>query len=135
MTQLSISLTGADIVRKGLQDLSTEVPRVGREQIYRSMQSIVRRMKEYPPEPPFSSYVRTGTLGSGWMITPNANGYSVRNDTGYTKYVVGNAYGLEQAWMHAGRWQLLRDVTEDEASKLPTEIINEISMVERRLGL
>ena len=133
--QLSVSLNGADIVRRGLEDLSREVPRVGREQIYRTMQGIVRRMKEYPPPPPFSSYTRTGTLGGGWHITPNGNGYTVSNGTPYTAYVVGNAYGLEQAWMHQGRWQLVRDVTEDEVSKLPEAIINEISLVARRVGL
>lgn len=135
MTQLSIQVTGADIVRQGLQNLSAEIPQIGRLQIYRTMQGIVRRMKEYPPAPPASTYVRTGTLGGGWMILPAQNGYSVQNGTSYTKYVTGNAYGLEQAWMHAGRWQLLRDVAEDETSKLPEEIENQISMVARRMGL
>jgi hypothetical protein len=135
MTILSLSVTGAEIVRQGLQDLGAEIPRVGRLQIYQTAQGIVRRMKEYPPERPNQTYIRTGTLGGGWMVISNPNGYSVQNNTPYTPFVVGNAYGLEQAWMHQGRWQLLRDVTEDEVSKLPEAIINEISMVERRLGL
>jgi hypothetical protein len=135
MTQLSISVTGAEIVRQGLQNLSAEIPQIGRLGIYRTAQAIVRRMKEYPPPPPMSTYVRTGTLGGGWTITPNTNGYTIRNGTPYTKYVVGNAYGLEQAWMHQGRWQLQRDVTEDEVSKLPEELIREISLAARRLGL
>ena len=140
MTQLTLSVTGADVVRQGLQNLGAEIPRIGRLQIYRTSQAIVRRMKEYwtmnvPPELP--SYQRTGTLAGGWMITPNTNGYTTSNATPYTKYVHGNAYGLEQAWMHArpGRHQLLRDVTEEEVTKLPDEIANEISMVARRVGL
>lgn len=135
MTELSISVTGANIVRQGLQDLSAEIPQIGRLQIYRTEQAIVRRMKVYPPERPGQSYIRTGTLGGGWTITPNTNGYTIRNDTPYTKYVVGNAYGLEQAWMHQGRWNLLRDVSDDEVAKLPAEIDNNISQVARRLGL
>lgn len=135
MTTLSIQINNADIVRQGLQDLSAEVPKIGRQGIYRGMQSVVRRMKEYPPPTPTSLYIRTGTLGAGWTILPNANGYSVTNNTPYTQYVVGNAYGLEQAWMHQGRWQLLRDVVEDEISKQPDEIISEIEMVARRVGL
>lgn len=138
MTILSMSVSPpAELVRKGLEDLGAEIPKIGRLQIYQANQAVVRRMKEYPPERPGQTYVRTYTLGGGWMITPNSSGtgYSVSNNTPYTKYVVGNAYGLEQAWMHAGRWQLLRDVAEDEVSKLPEPIINEIKMAARRVGL
>jgi hypothetical protein len=135
MTQLSITVKNADVVRKGLQDLAAEIPKIGREQIYRAGQAIVRRMKEYPAPPPQSLYVRTGTLGGGWTLTSNTNGYTVRNNTPYTKYVVGNAYGLEQAWMHVGRWQVFRDVQEEEVAKLPPEIDNHITTVARRVGL
>ena len=135
MTQLSISFNNAELVRKGLQDLGAEIPKIGRLQIYRTEQNVVRRMKMYPPEVPGQTYIRTGTLGGGWMITPNSNGYTISNNTPYTKYVVGNAYGLEQAWMHEGRWNLLRDVSDEEVAKLPEEIENEISVVARRLGL
>lgn len=135
MTQLSIDVRGADIVRRGLQDLSAEIPKIGREQIYRTGQAIIRRMKEYPAPPPQSLYIRTGTLGGGWTLTSNTNGYTIRNNTPYTKYVVGNAYGLEQAFMHVGRWQVFRDVQEEEVAKLPPEIEKEITMVARRVGL
>jgi hypothetical protein len=136
MTQLSITVTPpAELVRKSLQDLGSEIPKIGRMQIYRTAQAIVREMKLYPPAPPMSTYVRTGTLGGGWQITSKPDGYTIRNDTPYTKYVVGNAYGLEQAWMHQGRWKLQRDVTEQEVGKLPQEIENEISLAARRLGL
>ena len=135
MTQLSIEVKGAELVRKGLQDLSAEIPKIGRLQIYQTEQAIVRRMKMYPPPLAASTYIRTYALQGGWTITPNTNGYTTRNDTPYTKYVVGNAYGLEQAWMHVGRWQLLRDVQDEEVAKLPDEIEKEISAVARRVGL
>jgi hypothetical protein len=135
MTQLTINVTGAELVRKGLQDLSAEIPKIGKMQIYRTAQAIVRTMKVYPPPPAASRYVRTGMLGGGWGIVAQTNGYTLKNDTPYTKYVVGNAYGIEQAWMHVGRWQKLRDVTEDETGKLPAEIEKEIVLVARRLGL
>jgi hypothetical protein len=135
MTQLSITVKNAELVRKGLQDLAAEIPKIGRLQIYRTSQSIVRRMKMYPPERPGQTYVRTGILGGGWGIRSNTNGYTVYNETPYTKWVVGNAYGLEQAWMHQGRWNLQRDVVDEEVQKLPDEIEKEISMVARRVGL
>lgn len=140
MTQLSISIRGADLVRRGLQDLSAEIPKIGKLQIYRTEQSVVRRMKEYwtmnvPPALP--SYQRTGKLAGGYFISPTANGYKITNNTEYTQLVVGSAYGLGQAWMHAkpGRHKTLRDVQEQEVAKLPPEIEREISMVARRLGL
>jgi hypothetical protein len=139
MTQISLTVKNADLVRQGLQNLGAEIPKVGRLQIYKTMQRIQRRMKEYwtsniPPELP--SYQRTGTLAAGYSITSKTNGYTLRNPVSYTKYVVGNAYGLEQAWMHAkpGRHTKLRDVTEEEAQVLPDEVLAEISMVARREG-
>ena len=138
--QLSLQFRNAELVRTGLQNLAAEIPRIGKMQIYRTEQAIVRRMKEYwtigrPPELP--SYVRTGRLAGGYFISPTSNGYKVTNEVPYTKYVVGNAYGLEQAWMHAkpGRHQLFRDVTEEEIDKLPAEIEQEITLAARRSGL
>lgn len=137
MTILSMNVVGADIVRQGLQDLGAEIPRIGRLQLYQSSQAIVRRMKEYPPERPGQTYQRTGTLGGGWTIVPASSGmgYAVSNNVPYTPFVVGNAYGLEQAWMHQGRWNLLRDVAEEEVDKLPPQVEEAISMVARRVGL
>lgn len=140
MTQLSIEFKNAELVRKGLQDLAAEVPRIGKQGIWSMMQTTKRRMREYwdinvPPELP--SYQRTGTLANGYVISATPNGYRLSNTTPYTKYVVGNAYGLEQAWMHAkpGRHTLMRDVMEEEVAKQPPEIEKEISMVARRSGL
>jgi hypothetical protein len=135
MTQLSIQVKGAELVRKGLQDLSAEIPKIGRLQIYNTAQAVVRRMKIYPPAPPMSTYVRTGRLGGNYTITPKSNGYTIANNTSYSKYVVGNAQGLEQAWMHQGRWQKFRDVYGEEVNKLPDEIVNHIYRFTRDAGL
>ena len=139
MTQLSINVTGGEIVRQGLQDLSAEIPKIGRLQIYRTEQAIVKRLKSYwtsntPPELP--SYQRTGRLAAGYTITGIPNGYTLSNSVPYTKYVVGNAYGLNQAWMHSrpGRHTLWRDIQDDEVAKLPQEIDDAISVVARRKG-
>jgi hypothetical protein len=133
--QLSIQIIGADLVRRGLQNLAAEIPQIGRLQIYQTQQAIVRRMKVYPPPPATSRYVRTFTLQRGWAITPRSDGYTISNDTPYAKYVTGSAYGTDQAWMHQGRWQLLRDVSDEEIAKLPKAIEDNISQVARREGL
>jgi len=132
MTQLTLEVTGAELVRQGLENLNKEIPDIGRLQIYRTAQAIVRTMKIYPPQLP--SYTQTGFFGGGWKIIPLSNGYTIQNEVPYTKYVVGNAYGLGQVPWHArpGRWPLLRNVNDEEVAKLPPEIDKNIQQVARR---
>ena len=141
MTQLSIlTNNGTQVVRMGMQNLTAEIPQVGRLQIYRTSQRIVSRMKIYPPERMGQKYIRTYNLQRSWEIISRSNGYTIRNNASfggktYAKYPVGNAYGLEQAWMHTGRWQKFRDVNDEEVSKLPPELDGLITQVARRVGL
>lgn len=137
--QLTIKVNG-NLVRKGLQDLTAEIPKIGRQQIRTVMNRIVRRMQEYPSERLGQRYRRTGRLFASWKIEEVQSGYTVANTAArkgraYAQYVVGDAYGTSQAWMHKGRWQVMRDVVEQEVEKLPQEIENEIYMVARRVGL
>ena len=147
------------LVRQGLEDLFLETPKIGRQRIRTVMERIKRKMQEYPAERPGQSttsshpilgtvysrapgrYKRTGNLGSHWIIgdSDKQNGYTIENTAErkgkkYGKYVVGGANGSGQAWMHKGRWQLLRDVTDDEVAKLPKEIRDEIKLVARKKG-
>lgn len=139
MTQITIKVNG-DLVRKGLQNLSAEIPQIGRQQIRTMMNQVVRRMQEYPAERPGQKYKRTGTLFSHWKIEEISKGYQLSNTASrkgraYAQYVVGDAYGTSQAWMHKGRWNVTRDVLDQEVEKLPDVIEKEIVMVARREGL
>jgi hypothetical protein len=130
--RLAIKVRG-ELVRQGLENIHKEVPAVGRQRLRTRVNRIVRRMQEYPHERTGQEYTRTGTLFRRWMIKEiSKTGYSIQNLTPYTHFVVGDAYGTNQAWMHKGRWQLFRDVTEEELLKLPDEILKEIMMVARR---
>jgi hypothetical protein len=136
MTQISIT-TNAPLVRQGLENLAAEIPQVGRRRIYNTSNRVLVRMRKYPKERIGQRYRRTGRLGAGWKLKKLDTGYTVINDTKYTKYVVGNAYGLQQAWMHVStdqgkRWQLLRDEVEAEIKTLPQDIEDEIKLVARR---
>lgn len=137
--RLSVQFDG-EIVRKGLEALGDAVPKIGRQRIRTIMNRIVRRMQAYPPERPGQKYKRTGRLFYSWKIEEIGQGYRVENTAkrrgrGYAGYVVGNAYGTGQAWMHKGRWLLVRDVTEEELKVLPKELEGDIVMVARRGGL
>ena len=136
--QLTIK-SNVGLVRQGLQDLSAEIPKIGRRRIYDAMNRITREMEGYPGERPNQRYVRTGNLGASWRVDRLDDGYRISNFARgpkgrlYTRYVVGDAYGLGQAWMHRGRWQLFRDVADAEIEKLPAEVVKEIDMVARRV--
>jgi hypothetical protein len=139
MTRLSVTVRG-DLVRQGLEDFSAELPRIGKRRIRTIMNRIVRREQAYPAERPGQTYVRTGRLFSHWEIKGIDAGYMIENRAAfrgreYAGYVVGDAYGTGQAWMHKGRWETLRDVSEDELKALSEEIEDEIVMVARRVGL
>ncbi len=139
MVALSI-ITNAALVRQGLQNLRSEIPKIGRRKIYDAMNRITRKMEAYPAERASQKYVRTGRLGRSWKVKRLDNGYIISSDArkrgrSYSRYVVGTSYGTGQAWMHVGRWQKLRDVAEEEIAGLPPEIEREINMVSRRVGL
>ncbi len=137
--QLSVT-TNADLVRMGLQNLALEVPKIGRNQIWQAMQRAQAKMRIYPAERKDQKYRRTYYLRKNWKIGKASGamaGYTIQNDTPYAPYVVGDAYGQRQAWMHIStdqgkRWNLVRDVIEDEVKTLPEAITDELRMVARR---
>jgi len=135
--QLTIK-SNVGLVRQGLQNLSGEPVKIGRRKIYDAMNRITRAMEGYPAERPGQRYVRTGNLGASWQVHRMEAGYQIVNNARrkgilYTGYVVGNAYGTGQAWMHEQRWQLFRDVADAEIEKLPEEVARELDMVARRI--
>lgn len=125
-----------ELVRQGLENLSKEMPAIGRRRMRTVLERVKRVMEAYPAERPGQTYRRTGKLFSGWRLIPleNNKGYSLGNVREYAQYVVGDAYGTSQAWMHKGRWSNFRDVTEKELEAIPEELENEIVLVARREG-
>jgi len=129
--RLSIRVRG-ELVRQGLENLQAEIPAVGRRRIRTIANRIVRRMQYYPSERPGQTYQRTGGMMK-WRIEELTNrGYQLRVIPDYAPFVIGDAYGTSQAWMHKGRWPVFRDVSEEELQALPKEILDEIVMVARR---
>lgn len=129
--QLSFSFRDAKLVAMGLQKLDAEIPKIGRQPIFKTVQEVVRRMKEYPSR--LSTYIRTYRFYSGWSIEKYDLGYRILNRVPYGRYVVGDAFGGGQAWMHAGHWKLFRDVSEEEVAKLPETVQNELNLAIRRI--
>lgn len=133
--QLSVRVR-TEVVRQGLENLSSEIPALGRRRLRTVLERVKRVMEAYPEQRPGQRYRRTGKLFSGWRINKLSNnkGYSLGNVRDYSHFVVGNAYGAGQAWMHKGRWVNFRTVTEKELEAVPNELEKEIVMVARREG-
>jgi len=155
MTQISIK-TNLPIVRQGLEDLTADIPKVGRQRLYRTMQAIQRRMRKpgkainYPvkwdSEKQRRAFFATNGFGrgiptirtdkyvKGWKILKLNDGYRMTNNTGYAKYVGGTAFGTEQSNIHKSRWGVLRDEVDAEIENLPDEIEDDIDLAARRRG-
>lgn len=133
--RLSIRVRG-ELVRQGLEDLSKEIPDIGRRRMRGVATRVMEKMRKYPPKRPGQKYRRTYNLRNNWKAEryKNDKGYTIRNAMSYAHYPVGDAYGTGQAWMHKGRWPLFRDITEQELKELPEAIQEEIVMVARREG-
>ncbi len=121
MINFTVAIDGA-----GLQDLIDKLePRAIRAPLrsgmYRGLLIIHGRLPPYPPAPPNSTYIRTGTLGrsiservqdteDGIVGLIGTNVTRQSSSSGYAEYVIGGP--AEQAWMHEGRWWQLPDEVE-----------------------
>ncbi len=79
---------------------------------------------------------RSGAWGSSWSVEKYKRGYRIRSSYPAAKYVVGTATNPDrQAQIHRGRWQTLRDVSEEAVSRLPDELRDNVLLAARRSGL
>lgn len=139
MPILSVKIDNGVLVRTGLQNLAADIPKIGREQVYRTMQRVYKTMRVYPPPRPTSKYTYR-LRDSVTLKKIDDAGYSIEIDPvargrHYGKYVVGDAKAASQAWMHIGHWHLFADVVEEEVQKLPSAIEEHIKRVSKGYGI
>lgn len=139
--QITIQVRNAELVGKGLANIRAEIPRISQRTIEKAANAIIKIMRVYPAPPAGSRYVRTYRLRDAWKAKRSITGYTVMADpvsrygTHYGRYVVGYADATGQAWMHVGRWNLLRDVVEQQVEKLPPMVEEHVRLVARSEGL
>lgn len=160
MTVLSTQIKNAALVRRGLENLADETPKIGASRIYDRMVRAQKKLKtpgkaiRYPVNwdserqrraffatDGFGRGIptrRTDTYVRGWKIRRNprasraTEGYSLINDVNYSKHVGGTAYGTSQSRIHRGRWVMTRTTLEEATKGLPKEVAEHIGMVARR---
>lgn len=129
MLRFSFAQRGADVVSEHLQAAARLAPRRLVNTTYDwAQRDVVRHLvvKPYPAARPGQRYKRTHRLQSGWAAEPTADGARIYNKQPYAGYVVGDADGKGQAWMHAGRWWLARDAVTAAKPKLREALVDEM---------
>ncbi len=121
-------------LRRALQAMKQYISDGTRVRLVETALLIVRRMQIYPPPPPKSKYVRTYRFKNAWRTSEVPGGIAIRNAVTdrrgrlYPVYVVGDAEGQGQAQVHAGRWPVFRQVTDDAVQRLPLAILRDITI-------
>lgn len=148
--------SNATIVRMGLEDLTAEIPQVGRLQLYRTLQRVQKRMRTPGKKPTYPipwvskkqmraffasdgfgrgiPTKRSNEYVRGWQIAKTENGYALSNLVPHAKYVGGGPFGGSQSRIHQDRWELFRVAFEEETKELPDEVSEQIQLVARTRG-
>lgn len=156
--QLSVSVNKeAQLVRKGLEDLAAETPKVGRQTIYDELWEA--RQELAAPAPKISypvnwdsekqmlaffasngfgkgiPYNSTGASSRAWKLSATAIGWKLYNTFQAAKYLFGDATGKGQSNIHKGRRPLFRMVMEQHLQNLPQKIQDNLRKLIKRVGL
>lgn len=157
--QISVKVgPGAKLVRKGLQNLRAEVPKIGRETIYSRLEIAKNELSKQPtrPKPPGLwdseeqqiAYFKSGGFGAGipykptgkasksWVIRAVGKiGWTLKNTFKAAVYLFGNWEGERQSVIHAGRRPNFAETLKAHIERLPKAIQQNINSVVKRLGL
>lgn len=159
--ELTVEIRNAKLVRKGLQDLGQEIPKVGRQDVYDVLMNIRRKMAaepgvfrgefEWPEENKravaarvildlFSGkiqipYRRTHRYKRSWRVRRHGTeGWRLFSVSPYAQFVAGGPMGEPQASVHRDRWAHFRSVIEEDLQALPENMRRHFAKVARGLG-
>lgn len=157
--KLDIEVRGARLVRQGLEDLTKEIPLIGRGEIYKMLQWVRKNLaaepEEYTDKYPWRSSkqrrfviwaIRTGKIAfprqrthkysHGWRIRRADNGWEITNVVDYAHFIAGSGDpdNETQAFIHRGRWANLSEYLRAVELGLEPAIAEHIEMVARKRG-
>lgn len=137
---IDIDIEGLDRLERKLALLPGKLNELTKTTMEKSLLTLQQNVPEYPPAPPESKYVRTGTLGrSLGAAGGKPTVYSIKGsgadivgtfgtNLSYAQYVIDEN---RQAYMHKGRWWTMKTIVENTKEK----IINLWNlMIKRALG-
>lgn len=145
----------AQLVRQGLEDLGSEIPKIGRKRIYEAMKRArdVLRVPKSRPRSPIQwdsvkqrrAFFATDGFGRGiptrrsgrslkWEISPTGNGYTLSNGADYARHLYGYHDGSGQSRIFEADYPLFQSVVEHEIEQLPDDIEEHITYMARQRG-
>lgn len=129
-------------VYQSLRNVGDAIPRITDKAVKNAMTAARDEVRTYPPERPGQRYRRTGKrYRATQVVKVGLRAYRLESNPVYkggrtaNPYVIGDAFGKGQAWMHAGRWKLLYPTVKRWIAPLLTEIEMSLSQLLRREGL
>lgn len=133
----SMDVHGFNRVANNLRTLAAEMPELSAAVAYDWAQEtrLILKTTKYPAKRYKQKYKRTGRLANSWRAARLPNGATILNTAHrrgrfYSRYVVGNAKGAGQAWMHKGRWWKAREIVDENipsfTKKLTAALVAEL---------
>lgn len=146
MTQITARITGDDKVAIGLKKLGDAIPALAARSIMAAMNKAKEEASaQWPvaayagygvPYRPGQKYKRTGRYGSGFKVERNGpQNYTLQNRTPYAPFVGGDSEGQGQAWMHEGRWPVIRETVEKFIEPMVQQVDHDIDDAAEAFGL
>jgi len=135
MPQIIITVENGELVRQGLADFASSLPKIGRLQLYRAALRVNTRLGVYPNKLPGQVYKRTYTARASRAVQKIEKGYMVifdpidKRGKPYGVYLRGTPTDANtQARYHRGRWTPYAVILDEELAKLPEEVIAAIKV-------
>lgn len=134
MIHIDITTQGADVIRRWLEkgvDLDRAIGQGLGQWATETLDGRLYGMGNYAPQPPGSTYVRTGNLGANWGLDrPRVTSVRFYNMTAYAVPVLGDGNGKGQA-RRMGHWWLARQRVEEQ---LPGALEKISDAINRQMG-
>lgn len=143
MAQWGVRLKDGGL-RVGLGKFREALPGIGKRVLRRLLLRVIRAVTRYPAERPGQKYIRTGLYGRSFKLVTKhmgaSAGYTIKSDAvqkgrHYTRYVGGNSAGEGQAWMHQGRWPVVREELDGELEHIYAEMDADVATTLRQHGI
>lgn len=140
----------AALVRKALQDLSADIPRIGRKAVYDALKEaraeLAKEAQVKPGKYPWKTakqrayvilaiksgelrrpYRRTHEYSLNWRLRALKDGWSLYNETDYASWVAGG--GVRQARLHRGRWAAFRPTVQAKLDTLEGRVRDHLAVL------
>lgn len=118
--EVTLTWQGLDEVISALADLPPQVGVAMVQVEQAAAQDIVKVLQTYPPAPSGSTYVRTGTLGAGWIITVEGTTVIITNSVVYEPWVEDES--TQTAVMQSIGWPTWQQAERDRVTTLDKEL-------------